>query len=384
MKYSLTPLVVLFAFQTAVAADRYFPIIANGHSPDVSYRSTITLTNTSDTTLTGSLIAYDDGGMPNTSKMFAVSTDQMLFTLGPGATQILATPGSGSLITGSVTVSEDRNLNKLQVSEVLFALDSSGAEISESGVLPSESGYYFRLPVEISNSCSVGFAIQAAPAPRTYESVDILLALIDQDGQPLYFATRSLPKSGKLSMYVTDLFPDKNLASFVGSLQIVTSQPVAVLSLRLGNASRFTMATIPAEIALQLPVLQNTISETEPNDTIQNANLVSTSANLMGAIGKPNDIDVYKVYLKAGQLIAVDCDADSLDLTPPSQLIAPDLSLLSDQGGIVTQSVTDLFRGELDGGFVWKCTVAGYYYIKIANTTADYGNYVYRLKVYII
>ncbi len=128
------------------------------------------------------------------------------------------------------------------------------------------------------------------------------------------------------------------------------------------------------------------ITEREPNDAINQAQPIRVPALLEGRIGRPGDVDVYRLEAEAGQAVAFEVETPIL----PAPIFSPKLSVLDSAG---QELVSNIYR-KIDGdGDDWIKSIEpktlftfpsrGVYYVQIRDLTSRYGGdaYAYRLLI---
>ncbi|UCG88747.1 MAG: hypothetical protein JSW71_09505 [Gemmatimonadota bacterium] len=117
-----------------------------------------------------------------------------------------------------------------------------------------------------------------------------------------------------------------------------------------------------------------TISESEPNDTLSEANLVSLGDTLNGVITPVGDVDYFAIDLTAG--VMVDFDVDASELGSP---IDPVIVLLDVDSATVLAWNDD--AGSLDSRIVYPVPADGRYFVGIADLGLRGGfDYTYTFK----
>lgn len=125
------------------------------------------------------------------------------------------------------------------------------------------------------------------------------------------------------------------------------------------------------------------VRETEPNDTIAQANRVAMPAVINGRIQQPGDVDHFSVTAKAGQVMILDVQARRLDSPLDSYL-----SVMNVQGGVLAENddFVDpdyplvLHHSDSRLGFTFPAN--GDYIVRIRDTQGQGGDeYAYRLVI---
>ncbi len=179
------------------------------------------------------------------------------------------------------------------------------------------------------------------------------------------------PAGGKLGSKLT--------VSFVDVKESLTEE-VQLPSVPNPNFTLYAKSqpSAPSGNPFRLATFDNTL-EVEPNDTPETATVAEPAEAfaLNGIIGKPGDVDYFKVPLKKGQAFDCNCFAQALGspLDPTVSVITPkgaQLAFNDDGGGM----------RRLDSRFKFTAPADGLYTIKIADQLERGGpNFVYRLEM---
>lgn len=116
------------------------------------------------------------------------------------------------------------------------------------------------------------------------------------------------------------------------------------------------------------------LSETEPNQEVTEAQLVSPNTVVNGRIEKGGDVDCFRFAAAAGQRIIFDCAAERID-----SRLRPVLQILNDQGRQLAVS-----RGYfgIDPLIDFLVPADGYYFVQIQDLTSTGGaEHLYRLDI---
>jgi hypothetical protein len=125
------------------------------------------------------------------------------------------------------------------------------------------------------------------------------------------------------------------------------------------------------------------VPETEPNDTIQQANPLPIPSTINGRIQQPGDVDHFLVKAQANQVFMLDVQARRLD-SPLDSL----LSVMNVQGGVHAENDDfvdpdyPLLLHHADSRFAFTFPAAGDYILRIRDMQGKGGDeYAYRLVV---
>ncbi|HEV3416497.1 MAG TPA: c-type cytochrome domain-containing protein, partial [Pirellulales bacterium] len=116
-------------------------------------------------------------------------------------------------------------------------------------------------------------------------------------------------------------------------------------------------------------------AETEPNDSLSQANHVAIPVTIMGTLDRPGDVDYFKFDAAAGQTLVFDVTARSI-----KSKAAPRLALLDAEGKLLSEeSLTDANSDPL---MAYKFTAAGKYVVRIDDRMMAGGkDHAYRLSI---
>lgn len=125
------------------------------------------------------------------------------------------------------------------------------------------------------------------------------------------------------------------------------------------------------------------VRETEPNDTIKQANPLPIPSTINGRIQQPGDVDYFLVKAQANQVFVLDVQSRRLD-SPLDSL----LSVMNVQGGVHAENDDfvdpdyPLLLHHADSRFAFTFPAAGDYIIRIRDMQGKGGDeYAYRLVV---
>ncbi|XHR30791.1 MAG: hypothetical protein ACFUZC_09550 [Chthoniobacteraceae bacterium] len=125
------------------------------------------------------------------------------------------------------------------------------------------------------------------------------------------------------------------------------------------------------------------VTETEPNDTLKTAQLVTPPLIVNGRIDKPGDIDQYRFSCKAGETLVADVAARRLNSPLDSWLRLTDaegrqLAFNDDREDLAAGLLTH----QADSAFAFPIPADGVYSLQIGDTQHKGGpEYAYRLRI---
>ncbi|HSR53045.1 MAG TPA: DUF5719 family protein [Acidobacteriota bacterium] len=156
------------------------------------------------------------------------------FEIAPGGTAFLQlSTESDELLQGWIEVASDRPLN----GTIIF-----GGSFGLAGVPAAVPTQRFRVPVQVRTQQNLNTGVAIAN-PDSQPAV-LAVTLADEEGSPVQGGQKevTVPPRGRLSLFVTELFPEISLQEFRGSIMAEGDQPVTVIGL-LTTANQF--ATLP-------------------------------------------------------------------------------------------------------------------------------------------
>lgn len=229
---------LLFAAGLLQAQSNYFlPLIADGPGVAANLKSTIVLANTGAAVAQVRLTVTRDDSSPLPLSFSTLGTGSSFsLNLKPGATRVLETDGSGDGSYGAVRIVADKSV---RVIWSVSSIDGSGNLSSGAGLAAPGSASEFLVPVDVTSGVVSGAAV-FNPNPA---AVTLNLRFLDAQGQPLESASANLGAGQRFNLFAADQFPD--LAGASGTLDIVSTTPVAVTAVRVFAAARI-LGVLPA------------------------------------------------------------------------------------------------------------------------------------------
>ncbi len=204
-----------------------FPQLANGGG----IRSEIILTNPGAAVEEGTIEFFEPSGDPWQLGIGAAGAGSLRYRIEPGGAFRLETDGAGPPLSGYLTVSPDRAEHSLS--------GISGYRLGEFEVSVPASSLSTRLHVFVEQSPGTRSGVAIVNPQQSF--LQILLRLINSDGNLIASRILNLPARNQVAQFVDELF--LGLGQFRGSLHLTTSMPIAVLGLR--QRSSGSLSTLP-------------------------------------------------------------------------------------------------------------------------------------------
>jgi len=247
-------LTLLWAFAASVicsAQTLYYPQIATGQNRDVTVVTWIFVANpNASETATGSIQFTQDDGTPFNIAFIDVDTGQLATTrniltfqdLSPGQTRIYLSTGTGPLVQGfgtlssSVRITSTALLSEYEVGAGPGNPDGLGAGlVAEAGVATVTGSLWQSVFFYTANNFDTGIAL-ANPDPAN--TAIITLQIYDRNAIALSPPkVMTLAPSNHRAIYVSQLYP--KVVGLDGTLQIISSVPLAVACLRISPSGAF-------------------------------------------------------------------------------------------------------------------------------------------------
>jgi hypothetical protein len=207
----------------------YLPQVATGLFTGGSYRTTFILNNNTDADTTAQLQLTDKLGNPLMVTIAGFGTNnQFSVPLVAGATRMLQTDGTGSMISGSATVTCSIAIS---VSAIFTVYDASGKYQTEAGVGSSALLTEFVLPIDTMGSSNTGVAL----FNPGFIDTTVTVIIRGTNGIEVIRTTPPLTlKAGnQLAGFVSgtgQLFP--TIGSLRGTMLVQSTFPIAAVALR--------------------------------------------------------------------------------------------------------------------------------------------------------
>ncbi|GAB4238267.1 MAG: hypothetical protein Kow00109_12650 [Acidobacteriota bacterium] len=223
--------------QVELPFEQYFPQFGQGQG----FFSQLLVTNPHATAVEVRVTLRRDDGSPLDTQLDGLATANGVATFDvlPGATRSLATPDSGDLLLGSLTLSSSQPVS----AAVIF-----GGSFGLAGVLGSDEfsdGFFGPVEVDLTADIRTGLAVQSLED----EPVTLTLDLLDTTGQVVASVPIDLPARGRHVAFVDEIFEDyfdQNPGRFIGSVRTTTQEDLAAVLIQnriVGGTSQF--ATLP-------------------------------------------------------------------------------------------------------------------------------------------
>jgi hypothetical protein len=312
----MVPPVLLFLIVVCASAfaQRYtlFPQLASGGG----WTSELYFANQGISAVTGIQVAfYDSNGSSLTVESNIGTAAGFSFDLAMGATQILRIAPHSTPVSGYAVITYPSVSSPVRATEV-FRYAPGDIVLAEVGIVQQEIGSHFSFPVVIDSSARINTAVALAnPAVFNAGVQTIILNLIRPDGSIQATATKALQPGEQFAGYLNEersgLFPE--LSDFSGTLSVSSPLGVGVAALRQ-DADAFGGIATDGGPMLGPFVLSGAaiLYPSEPNDTFAQAQTISGSKIVSGAIGTMGDADIYKFTGQSGNRISVLCAAQSI------------------------------------------------------------------------
>ncbi len=213
--------------------------VANGSFGNGSFRTSFLIFNPAARTASVVLGLTQNDGTPLRVTIPGQGTNSTFnVQLPANSSLVLQTDGSGTLTSGSATITSDAPVG---ASAIFTVYDSQGQFSTEAGVGDSPVLTDFTLPVDSTGFFETGVAFYNPGS----SPVTVALKLLDALGVVVRTgATIPLPAHGHTAQFVAQLFP--GISNFRGSLAVSAPGGVAALTLRQYNdAARLRYTTLP-------------------------------------------------------------------------------------------------------------------------------------------
>jgi hypothetical protein len=219
------------------AAPQYtlrFPQIADGGGGvSGGWRTTFVLANRSTTPATATVSFYDDTGAPLSLTVGGMQQTQTTVNVPALGVAQVQTQGGGPLTVGWALVQSDQNLTG---SAIYGLLDRSGNSVSEVGVPASLPLLSMSVFAQAGATTSTGVAL----ANPNSTAATVTLILRDANSSELSRISVVVPAMGHLARYANELFSGMPPGEFNGKIEVISTQPLAGLTLRQQGDSVFT------------------------------------------------------------------------------------------------------------------------------------------------
>jgi hypothetical protein len=360
--------------QDAQGSEYYFPQIADGISGNIGYSTSITFSNpfpSTDMKITikfynqnGSAWSVDLRSDDRTDLRGIAS--KKTFTLAMGESVEIYTAGTASLTAGWAVVQSDF---PVIVSAVFQVFNEKNQVTSEGGVLPAAWNTEFSFYATVSKEePAAGTDIDTGMAvinPGSF-TANITAQLFNQKGAQVASGQITLGPQCQTAIFVSQVFSSYSFGSmFHGKMRLSSNVNIAVVAIRQTFRGSNTLSTVAVEPESKLNYA--VLYDKEPNDLQGNAQAIMTlPVEITGTMvgyqdpTKKGDVDVYSVYLYAGETLYVMMIHDYLQQDCP---LFADLILRNSQFQQVAK-LNDEYRGLRDP-LKYTVTTSGTYYLDI-------------------
>jgi hypothetical protein len=229
----------IFAATDATQYTLRFPQIADGGGGTAGgWRTTIVLANRSATAANATISFYSDTGAPLSLVVGGLQQSQTSVVVpGLGVAEV-QTQGGGPLTTGWALAQSDQNLTGIAI---FGLLDGSGNTIAEVGAPASLALNFMSVFAQTGANTSTGVALVNPNAT----AATVTLTLKDSSSNQLAQASITIPPMGHIARYAGELFSAIPAGEFQGKIEIVSTQPLAGLTLRQHGFVFTSLPVIP-------------------------------------------------------------------------------------------------------------------------------------------
>lgn len=360
--------------QDAIGSEYYFPQVADGYYPGGGYSTSFTISNPFSSTQNNVTIFFfqQNGSAWNVDlvsqdrKDLNTRASKKTFTLSGGESLEVFTAGAGSLAVGWALVQSDY---PVVASAVFQVFNRQNQVVSEGGVLPcvlnTEFTFYTTYSKDepaIGTNIDTGFAVIN---PGLFQA-RITAYLFNQQGVAVAQGSVILEAKSQTAIFVSQVFKNYSFgASFHGKVRLSANVNIATVAIRQTFGASNTLSTVAVEPESKLNY--TVMYDREPNGTKDNAQpIMALPAEIVGTLVGPGDpdakgdVDVYSVYVNAGQTLYVLMIHDYLSANCP---LYADI-LLHDSQYRTVASLNDEYRG-LRNPLTYRALTSGVYYIDI-------------------
>jgi len=334
------------------------------------WTSTLYLINQGAGTTSANLLFFDDDGQPLTVATNMGTDSSLNISLSAGGSQVVGSMNQGNLSVGyAVVVYPDSS--RISCSE-LFINAQAGTVITELGVQAQAAGQAFSFPAMVDSATKVNTGL--AIANYNDEAQTAVVNLINSDGTLFGHWLVTLSAYGHCALYLDELV--SGLEAFGGAVTVSAPEPVGVLALRqdqgLVSSIAVTSGPITGAFLLVTPPL---LQESEPNNTIAQAQQIMSTTVISGTIDPAGDVDYYTFTGSKGDLVTA-----LVDVTAASSSFVSALTLQTADGTILAASTgtTD----NCDSFLQFILPADGAYYLSVTDSRGQGGDgYAYRLNL---
>jgi hypothetical protein len=229
----------IYAASTSPQFTLRFPHIADGGGGAAGgWRTTFIFANRSAAAASATISFYGDNGNALNLAVGGASQSQTSIVVPALGVAEVQTQGGGPLTTGWALVQSNQNLTGIGI---FGLLDGSGNSISEVGVpasLPLSSMSVF---VQNGSTTSTGIAL----ANPNATAANVTLTLKDSNSVQLAQKSLTIPPMAHSAAYATELFSSIPPGEFQGKIEVLSTQPLAGLTLRQRGSVFTSLPVIP-------------------------------------------------------------------------------------------------------------------------------------------
>lgn len=375
----MTLLLLMFFFLISMPAFaqrfRFLPQFASGGG----WSCDIFISNQGSASVTGIVISfYSDLGAPLSVATSIGTQTSFTINLNAGATQVIRIPATASLQTGYAVIRMPSDAS-IMTTEVFRSIDNNQI-LSELGLSQQMARNYYTFPIETSSSRGVrtGLAIVNPTFEQQGATAQtIIVNLINANGALQQTRTLTLIAGEHYTGYPDldqRLFP--GLDEFTGLISLSALNPISVLSLRQ-DSNTFGAVAVESGPVLGPFTLNgmSAIAETEPNNSMAQAYMLSGNTLITGSIGSSGDLDFYGFSGHAGDLVTAMVDTAGLNSNLDSVI-----RLQKSTGELVTENDQNGLSSQNDSFLQVILPADGTYYFRVSDYYGNYGSqYTYRL-----
>ena len=352
--------------------------------------SELSFTNQGLSTVSNITVSFYDGSGNALSVVSNLGTGpSFVFTLGPGATQVIqvtsaGTGGASSVELGYVVVNYPSVDSPVSATEV-YQYVAGGTVQSVVGVPQEQVRNNFSFNVEVNSSQLVNTGIALVNTSSWNQNLagggaeTVILNLINTDGSINSTLQVPLSTGEHQSKYVDQFFP--GLDNFTGTMSVSSPYGVGVTALRQVNQPFGGIATNSGPILGPFAVTATPIPVVEPNNAIGEAQPLSGSSLIAGNIVTAGDTDYFSFTGQSGEIISVICDVQTTGSS-----LNPVLAVTDRNGNAFALDVPNASSPNLvfyDDAFIQLVLPSsGTYYISLTDLFEGGGSdFTYRLHV---
>lgn len=215
----------------------YLPHVANGNSALGAFSTGFVLFNPGLETVSIQVDISNNDGSPLVFPFVGRSPSaQLTMDLLPGGSTWVESDGSGELADGAAVVTASGNL---AVSAIFSLRDEGGRLLTEAGIGHSSLLNDFIAPVIKVGSLTSGLAL----FNPGLQSGELELNLVDSSGEVVATGQTSVLGGAHRAILLDELFPGIQ-NSFQGTIEVLSSVPIAALTLRV-NLAKINYTTLP-------------------------------------------------------------------------------------------------------------------------------------------